>query len=106
MKELNDLLLDKNITITFSDETINHVIEKGYDNKLGARPMARTISDLVKVPLSKKILFDKLDNCNIKVTYDTTIGFDIEPKSYAIYQTNKLIDENGYIIIDSIKSNC
>jgi ATP-dependent Clp protease ATP-binding subunit ClpA len=106
VKELNDLLLDKNITITFSDETINHVIEKGYDNKLGARPMARTISDLVKVPLSKKILFDKLDNCNIKVTYDTAIGFDIEPKSYAIYQTNKLIDENGYIIIDSIKSNC
>jgi ATP-dependent Clp protease ATP-binding subunit ClpA len=106
VKELNDLLLDKNITITFSDETINHVIEKGYDNKLGARPMARTISDLVKVPLSKKILFDKLDNCNIKVTYDTSIGFDIEPKSYAIYQTNKLIDENGYIIIDSIKSNC
>jgi ATP-dependent Clp protease ATP-binding subunit ClpA len=60
IKELNDLLLDKEISISVTSEAIDHIIEKGYDSKMGARPMARTISDLIKVPLSKKILFEKI----------------------------------------------
>lgn len=106
IKELNDLLLDKEISISMSDTAIDHIIEKGYDSKMGARPLSRTISDLVKVPLSKKILFEKISKCNVKVTYDGSISFDIEPKSYTIFPTNNLVDENGYIILDSIKSNC
>ena len=106
IKELNDLLLDKEISISVTSEAIDHIIEKGYDSKMGARPMSRTISDLIKVPLSKKILFEKISKCNVKVKYDGTISFDIEPKSYTIFKTNNLVDKNGYIVLDSIKSNC
>jgi ATP-dependent Clp protease ATP-binding subunit ClpA len=100
---LNDLLLDKEISVKLTDEAVNHIIEKGYDSKMGARPLARTISDLIKVPLSKKILFEKITKCDVKVTYTETINFEIEPKSYTIFNTSNLVDENGYIILDSIK---
>ena len=106
VKELNDLLLDKSITVHLDSAAVDHVIEKGYDSKLGARPLARTISELIKVPLSKKILFEKLSKCNVNITFNGKIEFDIQPKTYTIYNTNKLIDENGYIVLDSIKSNC
>ena len=106
LKELNDMLLDKNITLTFDATTIDHIVAKGYDSKLGARPIARTISELIKVPLSKKILFEKLSRCNIHITYNDKIEFDIQSKSYTIYNTPQLIDEHGYIVLDSIKSNC
>ena len=106
IKELNDLLLDKEISISVTEDAVNHIIEKGYDSKMGARPLSRTISDLIKVPLSKKILFEKIARCNVKVIYDGTICFEIEPKSYTIFKTNNLVDENGYIILDAIKSNC
>jgi ATP-dependent Clp protease ATP-binding subunit ClpA len=106
IKELNDLLLDKEISISVTEDAVNHIIEKGYDSKMGARPLSRTISDLIKVPLSKKILFEKIARCNVKVIYDGTIRFEIEPKSYTIFKTNNLVDENGYIILDAIKSNC
>ena len=75
VKELNDLLLDKNITVTFTDSAIDHIVSKGYDSKMGARPLARTISELVKVPLSKKILFEKLVDSNVTVAYNEVIFY-------------------------------
>ena len=103
VKELNDLLLDKNITVTFTDSSIDHIVSKGYDSKMGARPLARTISELVKVPLSKKILFEKLVDSNVTVAYNEKIEFEAQPKSFSIFNTNTLIDKNGYIVLDSIK---
>jgi ATP-dependent Clp protease ATP-binding subunit ClpA len=106
VRELNDLLLDKDIIVNLDSTAMDHIIEVGYDSKLGARPLARTISELIKVPLSKKILFEKLTKCNVNITYNGKIEFDFQPKTYTIYNTNTLIDENGYIVLDSIKSNC
>jgi ATP-dependent Clp protease ATP-binding subunit ClpA len=51
---------------------------KGYDSKMGARPLSRKIDELIRVPLSKKILFDRLDNCDIAVSLlDDTVHFDV-----------------------------
>jgi ATP-dependent Clp protease ATP-binding subunit ClpA len=39
--------------------------DKGYDPKMGARPLSRKIDELIRVPLSKKILFEQLRDADI-----------------------------------------
>jgi ATP-dependent Clp protease ATP-binding subunit ClpA len=65
IKVLQDSLNDKNIKLTLSEATIDLLAEKGFDSKLGARPISRKIDELVKIPLSKKILFERLSNCSL-----------------------------------------
>ena len=63
--ELNYLVKDKNIHIKPSAEAIELLIERGFDKKMGARPLQRTIEEMIKKPLSKEILFGKLVNGGI-----------------------------------------
>ena len=63
--ELQDSLLNKNIRLTLAEPVIDLLADKGYDPKMGARPLARKIDELIRVPLSKKILFDRLSDCAI-----------------------------------------
>jgi ATP-dependent Clp protease ATP-binding subunit ClpA len=58
--ELNALVKDKNVHVKPNAEAIEFLIKKGFDSKMGARPLQRTIDDLIKKPLSKEILFGKL----------------------------------------------
>jgi len=62
MLELKMLLKDKNTVLELSDEAIDWLVEKGHDDKMGARPMQRLIDDRIKRPLSKELLFGKLKN--------------------------------------------
>ena len=103
ISEMNDLLSEKHITVKLTDAAVNHMIEQGYDNKMGARPLARKINDLVKVPLSRKILFEKLPNdILVLVDYkDEKIEFDVQAINLPILPT---IDSNGYIILDGVNS--
>lgn len=104
--EMNDLISDKQLTVKLSQAAIDYIILQGYDNKMGARPLSRKISELIKVPLSKKILFENLNNCDILVDYKNEITFEIKEKEFVIFPSNNIIDENGYVILDKIKSNC
>ena len=106
VEEMNDLLSDKQISVKLSNSAVEHIIEQGYDTKMGARPLARKVNQLIKIPLSKKILFDNIANCNVVVDYDHELTFTITEKEFLLYPTNNLIDENGYVILDQIKSNC
>jgi len=58
--DLNSLVKDKNISIKANESAINYLIDKGFDSKMGARPLQRTIDEMIKKPLSKEILFGKL----------------------------------------------
>jgi ATP-dependent Clp protease ATP-binding subunit ClpA len=60
--ELNALVKDKNVHVKPSVEAVEYLIEKGFDSKMGARPLQRTIDDMIKKPLSKEILFGRLKN--------------------------------------------
>jgi ATP-dependent Clp protease ATP-binding subunit ClpA len=51
--------------LNLSESVIEYLAEKGYDGKMGARPLARKIDELIRVPLSKKILFERINNANI-----------------------------------------
>ena len=59
---MNTQLIERGIMVTLDEGAWNYLIEKGYDDKMGARPMNRLIHEEIKVPLSEKILFDKLGN--------------------------------------------
>ena len=70
--DLQKALIEKhNITLNFSEESIDYLAEEGYDNKMGARPLARKIDELIRVPLSKKILFEQIKNSNIMCVIDS-----------------------------------
>ena len=60
--ELNVLVKDKHISVKPTAEAVNWLINKGFDPKMGARPLQRCIDDMIKRPLSKEILFGKLTN--------------------------------------------
>jgi ATP-dependent Clp protease ATP-binding subunit ClpA len=53
-------LQDRNVTITLSDDAKAWLSEKGYDEQMGARPMARVIQEYIKKPLAEELLFGKL----------------------------------------------
>lgn len=63
--ELNTLIKDKNIHVKPSDSAIEYLIEKGFNSKMGARPLQRTIDEFIKKPMSREILFGKLTNGGI-----------------------------------------
>lgn len=82
IKELNDQLKDKNIVIHANDDAVRYLANKGYDKKMGARPLARLIDNLIKSPLSRSILFGDLA-IGGKVTIlleNEELKFDIESK--------------------------
>lgn len=63
--ELNTLTKDRNVHIKPTVEAVEFLIAKGFDKKLGARPLQRTIDEFIKKPLSKEMLFGKLVNGGI-----------------------------------------
>ena len=60
--ELNVLLKDKHVHVKLTADAAELLIKKGFNRKMGARPLARTIDEMVKKPLSKEILFGNLTN--------------------------------------------
>jgi len=60
--DLNALIKDKNVNVKLNADAIEYLIKKGFDSKMGARPLQRTIDEYIKKPLSKEILFGKLTN--------------------------------------------
>ena len=97
--DMNDLLSDKHIQVVLTDKAADYIISQGYDNKMGARPLARKINELIKVPLSKRILFDNITNCIVTVDYADKIEFDIK-ENFVLYGNTTMIDENGYVVVE------
>ena len=60
--DLNNLIKDKNIFIKANSAAIEFLISKGFNSKMGARPLLRAIDEHIKKPLSREILFGKLTN--------------------------------------------
>jgi ATP-dependent Clp protease ATP-binding subunit ClpA len=95
-------LVDKNIRLTLTEPAVELLAEKGYDPRMGARPLGRKIDELIRVPLSKRILFDQLRDCNVTVTVvDGVLEFVVE--SDVLVNAQPTVDENGYIVIDRFK---
>jgi ATP-dependent Clp protease ATP-binding subunit ClpA len=60
MCELRDQVKDKHVKISITDEAIDYLVEKGFDPKMGARPLQRVIDNEIRRPLSRELLFGNL----------------------------------------------
>ena len=97
VNEINELLSDKLVRIRLTEAAADYLAEVGYDSKMGARPLARKINDLIKVPLSKKILFENIprsstvvvDCVNQEFTFSVQLT-NIQPK----------VGSDGYIVLE------
>jgi ATPases with chaperone activity, ATP-binding subunit len=58
--QLEAQLLDRNVSIELSRKAAEWLAEKGYDSKMGARPLSRLIQEEIKKPLADDLLFGKL----------------------------------------------
>jgi ATP-dependent Clp protease ATP-binding subunit ClpA len=78
--EVEAQLEAKGVTITLDDAARSWIAERGYDPKMGARPMARTIQEHIKRPLAEELLFGRLANgghVRVSVSKDGD-GLDLE----------------------------
>jgi ATP-dependent Clp protease ATP-binding subunit ClpA len=83
MVEVRDQVKGKAIKIKITDEAIDWLIEKGFDTKMGARPLQRVIDKDIKRPLSKLMLFGELKNgglLNISVA-GGVLSLTVKPKA-------------------------
>ena len=60
--QLEVQLADRNVSIELSDEARAWLVDNGYDEMMGARPMARVIQQTIKTPLADEVLFGRLKN--------------------------------------------
>ena len=68
--ELKAQVKGKQVDITISDEALDYLVEKGFNKKMGARPLQRVIDKEIKQPLSRQLLFGTLKDggkCKIDV---------------------------------------
>jgi ATP-dependent Clp protease ATP-binding subunit ClpA len=69
--ELKTQVVDKNVAITVTDDALDALVDKGFDPKMGARPLQRVIDKEIKRPLSRELLFGSLkEGGTVKVDYD------------------------------------
>ena len=89
--DLNSLVKDKNIHVKLTSEAIEHLISKGFDSKMGARPLQRIIDEMIKKPLSKEILFGKLTNGGVvEVSVE---GTDLKFNVVDVFSVSKVKNE-------------
>ncbi|MCC6302827.1 MAG: AAA family ATPase, partial [Gammaproteobacteria bacterium] len=78
--ELEHQLEEKKVTLHIDDSVREWLAVHGFDPKMGARPMARTIQESIKRPLAEELLFGRLSKggrVRINVTQDR-LTFEIE----------------------------
>ena len=58
--QLEAQLMDRNVAIELTRPAAEWLADKGYDDKMGARPLGRVIQEYIKKPLAEELLFGKL----------------------------------------------
>jgi len=58
--QLEAQLMDRNVSIELTRKAAEWLAEKGYDDRMGARPLGRVIQEHIKKPLAEELLFGKL----------------------------------------------
>jgi len=80
--ELEAQLTDRHVTFEITPEANAWLVKHGYDETMGARPMARIIQEHIKKPLADELLFGRLVKggvVRVKVGADDKLAFEIFP---------------------------
>lgn len=96
--ELNDLLLEKQLRVRLTEKAVDELIANGFDAKLGARPLQRKINNSIKVPLSKKILFENIISGTTIIVDFLNDKFEFQTAETSNFQHR--VDDNGYIVLE------
>jgi len=99
--ELKASLGDRKIRLNLTEPAVELLARLGYDNKMGARPLSRKIDELLRVPLSRRILFDGLRDCAI--TVDASGDELVLSTDRENLDSMPTVDDKGYIKIDRFK---
>jgi len=93
-EDLKKSLIDKHdITLNLSEPVVDYLAEQGYDSKMGARPLSRKIDELIRVPLSKKVLFERIKSATINVVMNEgAIDFAVTHKLTAKVNEDGIIE--------------
>jgi len=80
LAELRDQVKDKGVKISITDEALDYLVDKGFNPKMGARPLQRVIDKDIKRPLSREMLFGKLKDGGKAIVniVDDEIAIEIE----------------------------
>lgn len=102
VKFLNELktqlVAQHNIHLTVGEQMVDHLAAVGYDDKMGARPLARKIDELIRVPLSKKILFERIKNSDVTVDFvNDEIEFTVKKRHHEAVVS---VDTDGFINVE------
>jgi ATP-dependent Clp protease ATP-binding subunit ClpA len=93
--ELKSSLADKEIRIRISEPAVEFLAEQGYDSRMGARPLSRKIDELIRVPLSRKILFERLSHCDVAIDIvEGAVEFQVQ------HHARPTVDPDGFIRLD------
>ena len=87
--ELNTMTIEKDVEVNATDPAIDYLVKKGFDAKLGARPLQRIIDDEIKNPLSKMILFGELIEGGM---VEVSLNDDVIPKLTVEYKAKKIVE--------------
>ena len=113
MKDLNTQIKDKYVEIVIDDDARDWLAARGYNSKMGARPLARVIDNEIKSPLSRKILFGELKDGGrvfVRVENDQLV-FEVKNlgdglsklEKRALKQHKKILD--GKLFDDEVQNN-
>ena len=97
MQDLNAMTIEKAVEVNVTDDAIDFLIKKGFDSKLGARPLQRVIDEEIKKPLSRMILFGELtDGGMVEVGLST----DVVPKLQVKFKSKKVLEQINQKTVD------
>jgi ATP-dependent Clp protease ATP-binding subunit ClpA len=85
--ELKEQVKPKNISLTITDEALDYLVDKGFDRKMGARPLQRVIDKDIRRPLSKLMLFGTLVNGG-------NINIDVQEEELVLVEERELENES------------
>ncbi len=100
--QLEAQLADRNVTIELTDEARRWLVENGYDEAMGARPMARVIQTHIKTPLADEVLFGRLKNGGT-VRVMVTTGEDGTKKLGFVYPEGPVLPRPERDIVEAGK---
>ena len=78
--QLEAQLMDRHVAIEMTTEAASWLADKGYDDKMGARPLSRVIQEHIKKPLAEELLFGKLSKGGLVIVSvkDNKIKLDLK----------------------------
>jgi ATP-dependent Clp protease ATP-binding subunit ClpA len=86
LADLNTMTMEKDVEVNATDPAIEFLMTKGFDAKLGARPLQRVIDDEIKKPLSRMILFGDLTKGGM---VEVGLSDDVVPKLTVNFKAKK-----------------